>query len=75
MVRREFRANRGSRDQKGIKGDAFTIAKTYGSVSEMNEGFASDGVKEGQFVMIDTGNVEDEDNAKLYVKGEFAYLF
>ena len=39
----------------------------------MNDAYATDGVAVGAFVMIDTGNVEDEDNAKLYVKGETAY--
>ena len=60
---------------KGDKGDAFSIAKTYESVEAMNSGFATDGVLEGQFVMIDTGNVEDEDNAKLYVKGSESYTY
>ena len=55
---------------QGPAGEAFKIAKTYESVEAMNKGFASDGVKQGQFVMIDTGNVQDDDNAKLYVKGE-----
>ena len=41
----------------------------------MNAGFASDGVKQGQFVLIDTGNVNDADNAKLYVKGTTAYTY
>ena len=41
----------------------------------MNSGYASDGVKVGQFVMIDTGNVNDADNAKLYVKGASAYTY
>ena len=41
----------------------------------MNAGFATDGVKEGQFVMIDTGNVNGADNAKLYVKGKTAYTY
>lgn len=41
----------------------------------MNAGFATDGVKEGGFVVINTENVEDEDNAKLYVKGKSAYTF
>lgn len=59
----------------GPAGEAFKIAKTYESVDAMNEGFATDEVKEGQFVMIDTGNVEDEDNAKLYVKGKEAYSY
>lgn len=65
----------GAQGPKGEKGDAFAIAKTFASVSAMNTGFASDGVKEGQFVIIDTGNVNDIDNAKLYVKGKTAYNY
>mgnify|MGYP005775159827 CR=1 FL=1 len=65
----------GIQGPKGDPGDAFRIAKTYKSVEEMNTGFATDGVKEGQFVMIDTGNIEDEDNAKLFVKGAEAYNY
>lgn len=60
---------------QGAKGDPFAIAKTYASISAMNAGYASDGIKQGQFVIIDTGNVDDEDNAKLYVKGETAYSY
>ena len=59
---------------KGEKGDAFAVAKTFESIEAMNSGFANDGVKEGQFVII-TSNVEDEDNAKLYVKGAKSYAF
>lgn len=65
----------GIQGPKGDPGEAFTIAKTYESVSEMNSAAATDGVKEGQFVMIDTGNIEDEDNAKLYVKSGNAYSY
>lgn len=60
---------------KGDKGEAFSIAKTFASVAAMNAGFATDGVAAGQFVMIDTGNVDDADNAKLYVKGDKAYAY
>ena len=66
---------KGEPGPQGARGDAFSIAKAYASIEEMNEGFSSDGVKEGQFVIIDTGNVDDEDNAKLYVKGVVAYSF
>lgn len=69
------RGPQGTQGPQGAKGDAFSIAKTYPSVAAMNEGFATDTVKEGQFVMIDTGNVNDEDNAKLYVKGKTAYSY
>lgn len=66
---------KGQKGDKGDPGEPFTIAKTYASVSEMNAGFASDGVKQGQFVVIDTGNVDDADNAKLYMKGAAAYTY
>ena len=65
----------GAKGEKGDKGDPFTVAKVYTSVAEMNAGYSTDGVSEGGFVVIDTGNVEDEDNAKLYVKGASAYTY
>ena len=60
---------------KGEKGDPFTISKVYASVSDMNLGFDTDGVPEGGFVIIETGNVYDIDNAKLYIKGSDQYEF
>ena len=69
------RGPQGIQGPQGAKGDPPTIAKTYQSVAAMNAGFATDNVKEGQFVMIDTGNVNDADNAKLYVKGKTAYSY
>ena len=65
----------GIKGDKGDKGDAFSIAKIYASVAEMNEGFATDDVPQGGFVLINTGNVEDADNAKLYVKDAEAYVY
>lgn len=65
----------GATGPQGPQGEAFSIAKTYASISAMNSGYASDGVKSGQFVIIDTGNVNDADNAKLYVKGATAYTY
>jgi len=55
-------------------GKPFRIAKTYGSVDEMNDGYPSDGVALGEFVIIASG-VEDETNARLYVKLETGYTF
>lgn len=69
------RGPQGIQGPQGAKGDPVTIAKTYRSVAAMNAGFATDTVKEGQFVIIDTGNVNDADNAKLYVKGKTAYTY
>ena len=65
----------GVQGPKGEKGDPFTVAKTYASVAEMNEGYATDEVPQGGFVVIETGDVNDEDNAKLYMKGAEAYQY
>lgn len=56
----------------GPQGKAFTISKTYSSVSEMNADFNN--MEVGDYVMI-ASSVELEDNAKLYVKGEEEWLF
>ena len=65
----------GPAGQKGEKGDPFSIAKVYKSVAEMNSGYAADGVPQGGFVVINTGNVEDGDNAKLFYKGTVKYEY
>lgn len=63
----------GPKGDKGDPGEPFTVAKVYDSVENMNSGYSSDEVKVGQFVLINTGDVQDEDNAKLYVKGNSQY--
>lgn len=68
----------GPKGEQGPKGDAgapFSVAKVYPSVEAMNADFSGADVAVGQFVIINTGNVEDEDNAKLYVKGATAYSY
>lgn len=57
------------------KGDGFRISKTYASIEAMNAEFESDGVPLYGFVIIETGNVNDEDNARLYYKGEERYEY
>jgi hypothetical protein len=56
-------------------GKPFRVAAIFSSVAEMEAGYASDGVGVGEFVTINTGNVEDEENARLYVKGDGGYSF
>lgn len=58
------------------KGDAFSIKKVYVSVAEMEADKGNSGIAEGDFVLVNTGDVEDPDNAKLYVKadGDFEFL-
>lgn len=65
----------GIQGPKGDTGEAFRVSKTYGSVAAMHAGFATDGLPNGSFVIIDTGDVEDPDNAGLWCKGDSAYAF
>ncbi|MGN0962220.1 MAG: tail fiber domain-containing protein [Clostridia bacterium] len=66
---------RGEQGMKVEKGDPFTVSQIYSSVAAMNAGYASDDVPLGGFVVIDTGNVEDEDNARVYIKGDSSYVY
>ena len=65
----------GPEGAEGATGAPFQIIKIYDSIVTMNAGYATDGVLPGQFVIIETGNIEDEDNSKLYVKGVTSYEF
>ena len=56
---------------KGDPGAPFRIAKIYNSVSAMQSDSTS--LNMGDIVLINTDNVEDEDNAKLYIKNESGY--
>lgn len=47
-------------------GKPFVISQTYSSISSMNNDF--DNLPMYSFVMIHTGNVEDEDTGKLFMK-------
>ena len=60
-----------------LKGDAgtFAISKVYKSVNDMHAGYSTDGLPKGALVVIETGYVSNEDNAKLYVKGNTQYEF
>lgn len=60
---------------RGAQGEGFQIKKTYDNVAAMNAGYDTDNVPIYGFVLIDTGDVDDEENARLYVKGDTAYTF
>lgn len=51
-------------------GKSFKIMKTYTSVAEMISDYDTGDVEVGEFVWINTGNVEDPDDSKLYLKTE-----
>lgn len=49
-------------------GKSFKIMKVYTSVAEMLNDYNTTDVEIGEFVWINTGNVEDPDDSKLYLK-------
>ena len=49
-------------------GKSFKIMKTYTSVAEMISDYDTGDVEVGEFVWINTGDVEDPDDSKLYLK-------
>lgn len=65
----------GDKGEKGDKGDPWQISKTYESVDEMNGSYDTDGLPIGAIVAIDTGDVNDADTGKVYVKGEVMYEY
>lgn len=59
-----------------VRGEGFKISKTYPSIADM-EADSAHGLKEGDFVLINTNDVENPDNAKIYVvdkSGKFSFL-
>ena len=69
------RGPRGPEGPKGEPGEGFKLSKVYESVEAMHAGFATDGVPLGSFVVVNTGDVDDPDNAGVWCKGEDAYVF
>lgn len=65
----------GPQGPKGDAGAPFAIKKTYVSVEAMNADYSNEEIKEGEFVIINTGNVSDEDNGKLFIKGTTKFDF
>ena len=57
-----------------LRPEGFSIFKTYATIAAMNADLTN--VPEGKFVLINTNDVEQTDNAKLYVRGasSFEYL-
>lgn len=69
------KGDQGLEGPQGPVGAPFQIKKIYDSVEAMNADYSGSDVAIGEFVLIDTGNVEDPDNSKLYVKGNTQYDF
>ena len=62
----------GATGETGPAGAPFTIYRTYATIALMEADFAN--VPDGSFVAIQS-NVEDPDNAKLYLRGNSEFTF
>ena len=56
-------------------GDAFTYKKEYPSVEAMKADWGTADVKLGEYVLINTNDVEDPDDAKVYLKTQNGWKF
>lgn len=56
-------------------GDAFTYKKEYPSIEAMEADWGTADVKLGEYALINTGNVEDPDDAKVYLKTQEGWKF
>lgn len=56
-------------------GDAFIYKKEYPSVEAMEADWGTADVKLGEYVLINTNNVEDPDDAKVYLKTQEGWKF
>jgi len=56
-------------------GDAFTYKKEYPSVEAMEADWGTADVKLGEYVLINTNDVEDPDDAKVYLKTQEGWKF
>lgn len=56
-------------------GDAFTYKKEYPSIEAMEADFGTADVKLGEYVLINTNDVEDPDDAKVYLKTQNGWKF
>lgn len=56
-------------------GDAFTYKKEYPSVEAMEADWGTADVKLGEYVLINTNDVEDPDDAKVYLKTQNGWKF
>lgn len=71
----ELKGPKGDQGPEGKSGKSFEIKKTYDSVEAMKQGYSTDGLAEGDMVIIATSDTSNEDNGKIYTKGTTEYVF
>ena len=59
----------------GTTGLGFRIAKSYATVAALTADTSPTGIVAGEFALIETGNVNDADNSKLYLWSGTAYSY
>lgn len=65
----------GEQGERGETGKGFSIAKTYPSVAAMFADYNNPQIPVGSFVLINTSDVNNVENAMMYVKGETEYNY
>ena len=65
----------GATGPAGATGMGFSIAKTYPSIADLEGDTAPTGIESGQFAIINNNNVDDSDNARVYVWNGVVYAF
>jgi hypothetical protein len=60
---------------QGNTGLGFRIAKSYVSVAALTADTSPTGIVAGEFAIIETGNVDDADNSRLYLWSGTAYTY
>lgn len=66
------KGDKGDKGDKGERGDGLTITKSYPSIAAMEADF--DNVPEGRLCIIGS-DIEDPDNAKLFVRGADSFVY
>lgn len=73
-----YTGSQGSVGFTGSKGDTglgFRIAKSYLTLAALQADTSPTGIVAGEFAIIETGNVEDADNSKLYLWNGSSYTY
>ena len=60
---------------QGETGRAFVLSKVYSTIADMEADTTPTGIDIGEFALINTGNIEDTDNAKLFLWTGTEYIY
>jgi hypothetical protein len=65
----------GTQGFQGVQGTHFKITKSYATVAALVSDTAPTAINSGEFAIINTGNVQDADNAKIYLWNGSVYQY